>query len=253
LSRTGNLLLDSLPLPLRDTIIAASRPLSLEHKKVLVRRGQGVVGHVFLTDGMASLVVTMKGGETLEVGMIGREGLTGASSLIGSDKSHSECVIQIPGKGLRVPSSFLQSLFSSSAEFRGKILDGVQRQLNIASQLTACGVIHQAEGRFARWLLTASDLTGSPTLKLTQEYLGQMLGTRRTTVSVAAHPLMERGLISMVRGTVKILDRPGLIQLACECYEICSKITPGALGIGALESKDFSEEHQPSDGQHPTL
>jgi CRP-like cAMP-binding protein len=236
MSLTGNLLLDSFSLPLRDTILSASRALSLEHKKVLVRRGERPVGIVLLTSGLASLVVTMASGETLEVGMVGPEGLTGASSLIGSDTSHSECVMQIPGKGLRVPSSLLQSLFSSSAEFRERILDNVQRQLNISTQLTACGVSHQAEGRFARWLLTASDLTGSAVLKLTQEYLAQMLGTRRTTVSLVAQPLLERRLISMVRGTVKIVDRPALVQIACECYGICSKIAQGAVHSGTLES-----------------
>ena len=185
--------------------------------------------------------------------MIGREGLTGASSLIGLNTSHPECVMQIPGKGLRLPSSFLQTLFSSSAEFREKILDGVQRQLNISTQLTACGVTHDAEGRFARWLLTASDLTGSHTLKLTQEYLSQMLGTRRTTVSLVAQPLMERRLISTVRGTVKILDRPGLIRAACECYAFCWKIKPGVVPVEALKTTDFLDKQQPLSEQHQTL
>lgn len=231
---TGNLLLDSLSLPLRNTILAFARPCELELKTVLVRSGKAPASLVFLTSGMASLVVTMVDGGASEVGMLGREGITGSSTLIGPDVNHPECIMQIPGQGLQVPRQFLQTLFSTSSEFQCKILEVVQRQLNVSAQLSACNLRHEAEGRFARWLLTASDLIDSPTLVMTQEFLSEMLGTRRTTISAIVQPLRARGLISVTRGTVRILDRPGLRRAACECYEICRRsMQPEALPVAS--------------------
>jgi CRP-like cAMP-binding protein len=221
--RTGNLLLDSLSLPLRNTILGSARPCDLALKTILVRAGKAPVNLVFLTSGMASLVVTMMDGGASEVGMLGHEGMTGSSTLIGPNVNHPECIVQIPGQGLQVPRQLLQTLFSTSAEFQTRILEVVQSQLNISAQLSACNLRHEAEGRFSRWLLTASDLIDSPTLAMTQEFLSEMLGTRRTTISAIVQPLRARGLISVTRGTVQILDRPGLQAAACECYEICQR------------------------------
>jgi CRP-like cAMP-binding protein len=231
---TGNHLLDSLSLPLRNTILAFARPCELELKTVLVRSGKAPTSLVFLTSGMASLVVTMSDGGASEVGMLGREGVTGSSTLIGPDVNHPECIVQIPGQGLQVQRQFLQNLFSTSSEFQSRILEVVQRQLNISAQLSACNLRHEAEGRFSRWLLTASDLIESPTLVMTQEFLSEMLGTRRTTISAIVQPLRARGLISVTRGTVRILDRNGLKEAACECYEICRRsMNQGATQVSA--------------------
>ncbi|SEB87976.1 Crp/Fnr family transcriptional regulator [Terriglobus roseus] len=220
---TGNLLLDSLSAPLRTLILTNARPCELDLKTVLVRPGRAPLSLIFLTSGMASLVVTMMDGAASEVGMLGREGFTGSSTLIGPDLNHPECIVQIPGRGLQVSRQWLQSLFATSNEFQGKVLEVVQRQLNISAQLSACNLRHEAEGRFCRWLLMASDLIDSPTLLMTQEFLSEMLGTRRTTISAIVQPLRSSGLISVTRGTVRILDRAGLMAKACECYEICSR------------------------------
>ncbi|AFL86476.1 cAMP-binding protein [Terriglobus roseus DSM 18391] len=220
---TGNYLLDSLSLPLRSAILAVARPCELELKTILVRAGKAPTSLVFLTSGMASLVVSMIDGGASEVGMLGRDDMTGSSTLIGPDVNHPQCIVQIPGQGLQVPRQLLYNLFTTSLEFQNKILEVVQRQLNISAQLSACNLRHEAEGRFARWLLTASDLIESPTLIMTQEFLSEMLGTRRTTISAIVQPLRAQGLISVTRGTVRILDRPGLKAAACECYEICRR------------------------------
>ncbi len=220
LTPTGNLLLDSLSESLRENILAMSRQTRLDLEMVLGSPGTNPSYMTFLTSGMASLVVTMANGESSEVGMLGREGFSGYSVLLGPDMHHPTCVMQIPGDGLQVPRQHLQDIFWSSREFQAKVLRATQRQLNISTQLTACGLSHRAEGRFARWLLTASDLTDSPTLKMTQEFLAQMLSTQRSTVSAVARPLIEQEIITMIRGTVRILDRPALAGKACECYGI---------------------------------
>ena len=220
---TGNLFLDSLSLPLRTSIMSASRPCELELKTILVRPGKAPTNLVFLTSGMASLVITVLDGGASEVGMMGREGFTGASTLIGPHVDHPECIMQIPGRGFQVPRLFLHTLFCNTPEFQGKVLEVVQRQLNISSQLLACNLRHEAEARFSRWLLTASDLIDSPTLVMTQAFLSEMLGTQRTTISAIVQTLRARGLITVSRGTVRILDTPGLKEAACECYEICRR------------------------------
>jgi CRP-like cAMP-binding protein len=223
---SGNLLLDSLSSPLRETILSAATPVELHPKTTLVRPGIAPVRLVFMTSGMASLVVMMSNGGTCEVGTLGRESVTGSSSLINPEVNHPHCIVQIPGKGLQVPRQILQDLFSSSVEFHSKILEATQRQIQISAQLSACNRCHEATERFARWLLNASDLTGSSNLVMTQESMAEMLGTRRTTVSVVVQPLIKRGLISVTRGYIRIHDRAGLMDAACECYEFCRRSMP---------------------------
>jgi CRP-like cAMP-binding protein len=211
---------------LRSTILAHARWCELERKSVLVRSGKAPANLVFLTAGMASLVISMSSGSLPEVGMLGNQGISGCSTLIGPDTNHPDCIVQITGRGLQVPRLFLQDLFFSSSEFQGKILQVLQKQINISARLSACNLRHEAKARFSRWLLTASDLTDSPSIEVTQQFLSEMLGTRRTTISAVVQPLRAKGLISVTRGTIHILDRPGLRNAACECYDICRRCIP---------------------------
>ena len=160
--------------------------------------------------------------------MLGCESMTGIFSMLGSDMSQAECIVQVAGAGLRVPREHLMGLFRSSEEFRAHFLQLAQTHMNIAAQLSACNLQHQAEGRFARWLLTASDRIGSDTLTMTQEFFAEMIGTRRTTVSFLVGTLQAQGYIQQKRGTIGIVDRRGLTAVACECYEICRQRTYGA-------------------------
>jgi CRP-like cAMP-binding protein len=243
---TGNYVLDSFSLPLRKAVLDAARPCELKLKTVLVRQGRVPTNLVFPTSGMASLVVTMLEGNGAEVGMLGHESVTGVSTLLGADMSHAECIVQIAGFGLQVNRQHLLALFESSEEFRVCMLQVAQSQMNISAQLSACNLRHQTEARFARWLLTAMDRTDLSVLKTTQEFFSQMLGTRRTTLSTIAGSLQDRGIIQYRHGTVHVLDRPGLLEVACECYEICRKsMYPNVLkhptGAGNKHDEIFME------------
>jgi len=150
--------------------------------------------------------------------MVGREGLIDSRLLLGWAAGSAEWISQLPGKGLRVPTDYLQTLFRSSEEFREAVLSNTQQQHNASTQLASCNVHHDSHQRLSRWLLTASSLSSSLSFPLPQEFLAQMLGVRRSTVSLVMGPLKERELISVRRGTIRILNQRGLIESACECY-----------------------------------
>jgi CRP-like cAMP-binding protein len=233
---TGNSVLDSLSPSLRDAILRESRACLLPLQIVLLHPGKIPNHLVFLTSGMASLVTSMQNGGASEVGMLGSEGVSGVSSMLGSDPSQTECIVQIAGEGLQVPREHLMHLFKSSPELREHILQLAQTQMNVSAQLAGCNLQHQAEHRFARWLLTASDRIGSDNLPMTQEFIAGMISTRRTTVSLIVGRLQKQGYIQQRRGTIAIIDRLGLANIACECYELCRQWTYRAASVPTLLS-----------------
>lgn len=162
----------------------------------------------------------MTGGDTAEVGMIGRESVVGAIHLLGSSPVPTNCFIQLEATALRIPMPTFQAAFRSSEEIRQRVLECAQQQSNNVSQVAGCNRLHEAEARLARWLLTAQDRIGSSKLDFTQEYLAEMIGAQRTTVTGIAGNLQRKGLMSYSRGHVTIIDREKLIETACECYRI---------------------------------
>ncbi len=178
----------------------------------------------FMTEGMASIVATTEDGDTAEVGIIGTEGLVGSLHLLGPSIVSTSAFIQLEGSAMRIPFGDLQRLFDSSHEVRRHVLEFVQEQTLTVSHIAACNRLHEAEARLARWLLMARDRTGWETLNFTQEFIGMMLGARRTTVSLVAASLQRLGLIEYSRGRVKIVDAVKLEDLACDCYQITKRL-----------------------------
>ena len=174
----------------------------------------------FLTSGLASVVSTMSDGSTAEVGIWGKEGLVESFQLLGNSSTPNRCFIQVAGAALRMPFSELQDEFLENEELRSCILQGVQSHGFILGQLAACNRLHEAEQRLARWLLMVGDRMESPNFFITQEFLATMLGSRRTTVTLAAGQLQRKGLIKYSRGRIQILNASGLESAACECYPI---------------------------------
>jgi CRP-like cAMP-binding protein len=172
----------------------------------------------FITSGIASVVSYMEDGGTAEVEIIGREGIVGSLFLLGPGRVSTSCFMQMGGKALRIRLPELQRAFRSKEEIRDRILEFLQERTLTISQIAACNRLHEAEERLARWLLMAEDRTQSNILSFTQEFLAQMLGARRTTVTVVAGALQRSGFIEYQRGRVKIVDRVGLEDAACECY-----------------------------------
>jgi CRP-like cAMP-binding protein len=144
----------------------------------------------------------------------------GAIHLLGNSPVPTNCFIQLEATALRIPMPDFQAAFRSSEEIRQRVLECAQQQSNSVSQVAGCNRLHEAEARLARWLLTAQDRIGSSRLDFTQEYLAEMIGTQRTTVTVIAGNLQKKGLIRYSRGHVTIIDRENLIGAACECYRI---------------------------------
>jgi CRP-like cAMP-binding protein len=172
----------------------------------------------FLNDGLASRVVLTSDGKSVEVAIVGREGMIGTPLTVGIRKSSHRVIMQIPGSALRISSETLDQVLSEAPELQRLLARYVLIQGMQVAQIAACNRLHEIEQRLARWLLMCRDRVGSDRLPVTHESLAQMLGTGRPTVSLAAGMLERAGSIEMVRGSVSILDREELERAACECY-----------------------------------
>src|SRR6185437_10696393 len=173
--------------------------------KVLTNPGQVPLFAHFMTSGIASVVTFMSDGIGAEVGVIGREGLVEAISLLGPASAPTTAFIQSEGTALRMPFADLQQLFIASGPLSQRILECVQSQGFILSQLAACHGLHEIEHRLARWLLMVRDRLECDHFELTQEFLAEMLGARRTSVTLAAGKLQRGGLIKYSRGRIEVV------------------------------------------------
>jgi CRP-like cAMP-binding protein len=174
----------------------------------------------FPYDCVVSLVVTFASGESIEAGMVGRNGVIGASAALDGRISFSRAVIQIAGKGVSCDVDTLKQAARQSEAVHSLLIRHEQVVYGQAQQTAACNVTHTIEERLARWLLRARDLSQSHTLPFTQEFLAEMLGVRRTSVS---HTLQQAGLLKYARGRIQIVDLDGMRQTACECYNTVCK------------------------------
>jgi CRP-like cAMP-binding protein len=217
---TGNLLLDAVPTELRQDVLSACRPMDMPLRTMLHEQSEMPPYAYFLCSGIASVVVTMPEGGSAEVGLIGREGLVGATHILGPTPAPAQCFVQMAGTGLRIRLEDLRGLFLAHAELRLRVLEFVQQQTVTLEQIAACNKLHEAEARLARWLLMSRDRADQDTMTMTQEFIADMLGTRRTTVTLVAGGLQRRGLIDYRRGKVTIVDRAGLERVACVCYRV---------------------------------
>jgi CRP-like cAMP-binding protein len=226
-SETTNLFLSSLSPASRESLMAAAKVVDLPHKTKLYSRDKTPSYAYFLNSGLASVVTPLADTQTAEVGFIGYEGIVGSLHLLGDAPIPSACMMQLGGKGLRVAFADLQKAFRSSEEIRDRVLQFVQCHAAMTGQIAGCNRMHDAEQRLARWLLMAWDRTQENDLNFTQEYLSEMIGAERTTVSAIAADMQRRGLIEYNRGQLKILNREKLEVTACECYPIVKKLFCG--------------------------
>jgi CRP-like cAMP-binding protein len=217
---TGNLLLDAVSPDLRQAVVELCRPIELPLRSLLHEQGEMPTHAYFICSGVASLVVSMAEGGSAEVGIVGREGVIGAMHILGPTPTPAQCFVQMETTALRLKLSDLRMMFQTSAELRGRILEFIQQQNATLEQIAACNKLHDTEQRLARWLLMSRDRSEKDTMTMTQEFLADMLGTRRTTVTLVAGSLQRRGLIDYRRGKVTIIDRAGLELASCDCYGV---------------------------------
>jgi CRP-like cAMP-binding protein len=226
----SNAILDGLPDGLRESLIARMQEISLPVGTEILKPGQEPQFAHFMTSGITSVVTFMSDGGGAEVGLIGREGVVEGINLLGSARSPTTAFVQVAGSALRIRFDELQKeAFKSEPLLRG-VLGFVQTHAFTLSQLAACTGLHEIEERLARWLLMVGDRLESERFNLTQEFLAEMLGTRRTSVTLAAGSLQRSGLIEYKRGHIHILDRNKLQSAACECYPIVRALLPCSNG-----------------------
>ena len=207
--------LEKVPLPLKDILHEANGPIP----------------HVFFPlNAVVSLVIVMDGGFSLEVGIIGNEGMVGTPVFLGSQSSPTRAISQVPGEALRLETKVFQEEIKRGGALYGLVQRFTQAMINQISQSTVCNHRHSVEKRMCRWLLMSHDRVGTDEFPLTHEFLAQMLGVRRPTVTAAAGILQKAGLISYHRGWVTVLDRKGLEAASCECYEVVAKELDRLLG-----------------------
>ena len=219
----GNWVLDSLPNANYERLAPNLKPVSLSLGKVIYESG-GRMDHVFFpTTAHISLLYTMLNGSTAEVGLVGNEGVLGIAHFMGGETTPNRAVVQGSGEGLKLSVPAMQEEFARGGEFQQLLLRYTMALITQISQTAVCNRLHSVEKRLCRWLLMTHDRANSDQLQSTQEFISNMLGVRREGVTHAAGNLQQRGLISYVRGNIKILDRAGLEQHVCECYKVVIK------------------------------
>lgn len=217
---TSNQLLDSLPVKLRTEIYNICESVELVFGTILCEPEQPIKYAYFPITGFISLVAIVENHQPLEVGLIGNEGMLGATLALGMPQAPMRALVQGSGTALRINAGHLRQTLASSPLLTKKFDMYVYLSLVQMAKMTACIHFHEIEPRLARWLLMTQDRTYANRLHLTQGFLADMLGVRRSGVTVAAGALQNRNLIHYSRGEITILDRKGLEAVACRCYQI---------------------------------
>lgn len=216
----GNQILNSIPESEYNLIRPHLEPVSLEHQRILHEAGEKIEFAYFLNQGLASLVVLTSDGHSVEVAIVGREGIVGTPLAVGIHRGPYRSIMQIAGAGTRIKAEVLENKMQDTPELRLMLNRYVLVQGLQIAQIAACNRLHEIEQRLARWLLMCQDRVGSDILPITHEFLAQMLGTGRPSVSLAAGSMQKAGFIENLRGTLKIVNRKQLESAACECYKI---------------------------------
>jgi len=202
-----------------DAIVTSGTLVDLSVRDQIYRPDERIKDVFFPLDCVLSVVAQMRDGHFIEIGTIGREGVSGLPLLLGASTTANECYCQVPGNAVKIDAALFLSL-KANRKFEQLLDRYVQAYVNMLGQLAACNRLHSIEERCARWLLMTHDRVGSSEIRLTHEYLAMMLGSRRSGVTIAAATLQKAGLIRYAQGVITILDLTGLEDTSCECYQV---------------------------------
>ena len=214
----ANQILLDLPRNVCNNLLGKTQFVNLPIHSVLSEVNEPIEYLYFINSGCASVLNVLQDGKSVEVGLTGREGFVGVPLVAGFKTSPTRVIMQIEGAAYRILPKDLRALVKASPPLEKSLLKYSQELALQASQIAACNRVHEVEERLARWLLMSQDRIGGSMIPLTQEFLAHMLGTRRASVTVAAGMLQKAGLISYIRGQLRIEDRQGLESASCECY-----------------------------------
>ena len=192
--------------------------MPFELKREMYRFGDEIETVYFVTAGIVSIVKDLEDGNVVEVATVGAEGFIGVPVLLGSFVSPYRALVQVPGDGYRMKARAFCDLLDQLQSLRSLSLRYTLALMNQMAQTAACNRMHDVDARCARWLLMVHDRVGGEKFPLTQEFLAQMLGVHRPTVSLAAQMLQRAGLIQYARGIITIINREGLEAVSCGCY-----------------------------------
>jgi CRP-like cAMP-binding protein len=198
--------------------------VSLELKQPLIQAGRPISHVFFPITAVASLLIVMEDGAEVEAGLIGREGLVGLSAALGLEFAVYQAICQVPGEAWRMPARVLRQALQRSWPLAALIQRYAAAQLRQTVQMVACNALHPATERLCRWLLMSHDRVGRDEFPMTQEFMSELLGVRRPSVTLIAGTLQEAGLIAYKRGMIRIKNRRGLEEASCECYAVMNEL-----------------------------
>jgi CRP-like cAMP-binding protein len=213
-------------------LMADMREVRLEPRLVLFEPLQPITHVYFPLTGIVSLMVVGGDGAAIEAATIGNEGVVGLGGLLAGDVSFSRQIVRLGGQAVRIARAPFLSAANQSHRMRGLLAAHADAFTGQLMQSVACNAHHDAEQRLARWLLTVADRSGLSSLPFTHFAVAEFLGVQRPTVTLSARMLQSAGLIDCRRGTLTIVDRSGLKDIACECYQIVRQAYDDALKVG---------------------
>ena len=220
LATSQNRLLAALPDADYQRLLPHLQVVDLAVEQVLQGYNESVEYLYFPHQAVVSFVSILTNGATVEVGLVGREGMVGIEALLSGSAMPTQAIVQIAGQATRIRTDRLQAEFDRGGALQKRLLRYFQVLYTQASQTAACNRLHQIEARLARWLLLVRYLTEADELPLTQESISRMLGTRRPGVTAAANALQKAGLIRCRRGRITVQHPADLEAVACECYQV---------------------------------
>ncbi len=229
-----NHILRTLPAEEYERLLPQLQPVALVQDQVLFDVGARIAGGYFVNTGLVSCLTVMRNGDSVEVGLLGHEGFAGLPILLNIVHSSARITVQIAGEAMRINADALHELLPELPALERLLSRFTYLQTLQAQQIAACNRLHEIDERLARWLLMTQDRVRMKTLPVTQELMAGMLGTRRSSVTVAAGILQKAGIIDYRRGHVHILDRQNLEEAACECYAVVRMQLQAYLDTGLL-------------------
>ena len=218
--KSTNKILAALPESQYRRISPYLKQVELKSGDILLEPYETTDAIYFPQTAMISLVSIMMDGSTTEIGLVGNEGMAGLSAILGGKSTTSRSIVQVSGLAAKIPARVMVDEFYRGDKFQQLTLLYIQALLTQVSQSAACNRQHKIEERLARWLLSVQDCVLKNDIPLTQEFIANMLGTRRSGVTVAAGILQQAGIIRYARGRITIINREALEDIACECYQL---------------------------------
>ena len=229
-SPSSNRILVGLPPQERSRLRVALQPVTFALGDVVFEAGRRIEHLYFPTTAVVSSLYTTENGATAEMSLTGNDGVLGVSAFLGSETSPHRAVVVVGGEAFRMKAKTLREEFATGGALQMQLLRYTQALLMQVSQTAVCNRLHVVEQRLCRWLLMCHDRVNADELQMTQEFISNMLGGRRETVTVAAGRLQDAGLIRYSRGHIAILNRTGLEEAVCECYTSveaeCERLCP---------------------------